>query len=319
MENNLFCDYCEYKTNRGNNFKKHLNSNKHKKNILLQENNLLKQNLIDNTNNTDTDNIFQKSCLCGKTFLHNSSLYRHKKVCLEYINSCNSNNSLIEDTLLDNAVENKIIQILVEQLNKKDEHIQKLVDGLIDIKQSLAQPQITNNTINNTKINNNNTNVMGLFLGNYCKNAINMSDFMKSMEIQLSDLLHTRDHGIIKGITNIFMNRLKELDIYERPIHCTDIKRLTMYVKDDDTWYEGESGKQKISNTIQNISALQIKKIPDWEAAYSKKLNKEDLDDQYIRIVNNTNKNVGEKEEEKILRAIAKDVSINKKSLEIEN
>jgi len=316
MENNLFCDYCEYRTNRGNNFKKHLNSNKHKKNILLQEHNLLKQNLVDNTN---SDSLFQKNCICGKTFLHNSSLYRHKKICLEYINNCNSNNLLLEDTLLDNDVENKIIQILVEQLNKKDEHIKKLVDGLIDIKQTLAQPQITNNTINNTKINNNNTNVMGVFLGNYCKNAINMSDFMKSMEIQLSDLLHTRDHGIIKGITNIFMNRLKELDIYERPIHCTDIKRLTMYVKDDDMWYEGESGKQKISDTIQNISALQIKKIPDWEAVYSKKLNKEDLDDQYIRIVNNTNKNVGEKEEEKILRAIAKDVTINKKSLEIEN
>ena len=66
-----------------------------------------------------------------------------------------------------------------------------------------------------------------------------------------------------------------ELDIYERPIRCTDTKRLTMFVKDDDVWLEGDKGKQKISDTIQNISALQIKKIPDWEETYSQKLNKE--------------------------------------------
>ena len=158
---------------------------------------------------------------------------------------------------------------------------------------------------------------MALFLDNYCKNAINMSDFMKSMEIQLSDLLHTKDHGIIKGISNIFLNRLKELDIYERPIHCTDAKRLTMYVKDNNEWLEGDKSKQKISDTIQNISALQIKKIPNWEEEYIHKLNKEDLDDEYMKIVNSTSKFVGEKEEEKIIRNIAKDVTINKKSLEI--
>jgi hypothetical protein len=235
--------------------------------------------------------------------------------------------------LVDNAIQNQLALILVEQLQKKDqflqqclqkkdEQINKLMSELIQMKNTITSQNNIHgnyNTINNTKINNNTNVSMALFLDNYCKNAINMSDFMKSMEVQLSDLLHTKDHGIIKGITNIFLNRLKELDIYERPIHCTDVKRLTMYVKDDDKWHEGDKGKQKISDTIQNISALQIKKIPEWEQKYSEKLNKEDLDDQYMQIVHNASSNVGEKEEEKIIRAIAKDVTINKKNLEISN
>ena len=299
------CISCNYKTEDKSNYNRHLMSDKHKKCFNLKNENYLFK------------------CQCNKTFKYEKVYNKHVSIC-NFLESTDNNN------LIDNAIQNQLALILIEQLQKKDQYLQqclqkkdeqidKLMSELIQMKNAItSQNQITgnHNIINNNKINNTNLN-MALFLDNYCKNALNMSDFMKSMEVQLSDLLHTKDHGIIKGITNIFLNRLKELDIYERPIHCTDVKRLTMYVKDNDKWHEGDKGKQKISDTIQNISALQIKKIPEWEAQYSKKLNKEDLDDQYIQIVHSASSNVGEKEEDKIIRAIAKDVTINKKSLEI--
>lgn len=320
-KNELFCEVCDYNANRVCDFNKHIKTKKHYINYSIM------------VKNKQAINSYE--CVCGKKFLHKHSVYRHRKQCEEYtkyileINNKTNDETINNNSVIDNAFQGQIALILVEQLQKKDqfmqqclqkkdEQIDKLMNEIIQIKNTISSQSLitagNNNTIN-TKIN---TNVnMALFLDNYCKNAINMSDFMKSMEVQLCDLLHTKDNGIIKGISNIFLNRLKELDIYERPIHCTDTKRLTMFVKDDDVWLEGDKGKQKISDSIQNISALQIKKIPDWEEAYSKKLDKEDLDDQYMKIVNSTSKFIGEKEEEKILRNIAKDVSINKKSLEI--
>lgn len=303
------CSICDYISNDKSNYTRHINSDKHKQNINLD--------LI----SSKKKKIFK--CSCNKEFKYKKVFNKHISYCNVMISNENSNN-------IDNMIQGQIALIFMEQLQKKDEFMQqcmqkkdeqidKLLNEVIQIKTAISSQSLitagNNNTIN-TKINNTNVN-MALFLDNYCKNAINMSDFMKSMEVQISDLLHTKDNGIIKGISNIFLNRLKELDIYERPIHCTDAKRLTMYVKDNDEWLEGDKSKQKISDTIQNISALQIKKIPEWEEIFSKKLNKEDLDDQYMQIVHSTSKLVGEKEEEKIMRSIAKDVSINKKSLEI--
>lgn len=322
-KNELFCEVCNYNANRVSDFNKHIKTKKHYINYSIMVKN--------------KQPIKSYECVCGKKFLHKHSVYRHRKQCEEYtkyiveITNNNDDEIINNNSVIDNAFQGQIALILVEQLQKKDEFFQqciqkkdqqidKLMDEIIQIKNTMANQSLisagNNNTIN-TKINNNTNVNMALFLDNYCKNAINMSDFMKSMEIQLSDLLHTKDHGIIKGISNIFLNRLKELDIYERPIHCTDAKRLTMYVKDNNEWLEGDKSKQKISDTIQNISALQIKKIPNWEEEYIHKLNKEDLDTEYMKIVNSTSKFVGEKEEEKIIRNIAKDVTINKKSLEI--
>jgi len=305
MNQDLYCQYCKYSTKRLCDYNKHLNTNKHYKNFNIDIHD--KKKIINN-----------KECICGRYFSYLQGLYRHRQKCQKYIEYNNNSILNISKIITDNKFENHIVEILVNQLQKKDEQVDKLINELIQIKNTVVVPQNTITGNNNNIINNTNVN-MALFLDNYCKNAVNMSDFMKSMEVQVSDLLHTKDNGIIKGITNIFLNKLKQLDIYERPIHCTDLKRLTMYVKDNDVWHEGETGKQKISDTIQNISALQIKKIPEWESEVSEELEKEDLDDEYMKIVNTACKNIGEKEEEKILRTIAKDVALNKKNLEINN
>ena len=133
----------------------------------------------------------------------------------------------------------------------------------------------TNNTTNNTMNNNFNLNV---FLNEQCKDALNISDFIDSLKITLEDLLFSKTNGISRGITDVLIKGLKELDIYKRPIHCTDIKRDIMYIKDEDKWLKDDSNEM-IKNTIVKIAdkertALQQWAIdnPDWMDTERKQL-----------------------------------------------
>jgi len=160
-----------------------------------------------------------------------------------------------------------------------------------------------------------------LFLDNYCKDAVTINEFVQGLEIQFEDLLHTKDKGIIQGISNIFINALKDMDIYKRPIHCSDLKRTTIFIKDDDAWKKGEEGRKKLSSAIQQVSQLQVKLIPEWESTYKEELDKEELDDEYLKIVQKVTKYIepNSKDEDKIFKSIAKEVLLNKNELMITN
>ena len=158
-------------------------------------------------------------CECGKEYKHRSSLFNHKKTCNINAVDCpvKHNQKIIilekeEDILSDK-------QMILKLLEKNDELIKTI--------QTMA-PRIGNN--NNNKFN------LNFFLNEQCKEAINLSDFVNSLKIQLDDLEYTQLNGYSKGITNVIVNGLKSLDMYTRPIHCTDPKRTTMYVKDNDGW-----------------------------------------------------------------------------------
>jgi hypothetical protein len=168
-------------------------------------------------------------------------------------------------------------------------------------------------------ITNNNTNHFNLnfFLNEKCKDALNITDFIHSLQIRLLDLEKVGQLGYVEGISQIIVKGLKELDIYKRPLHCSDIKRETLYVKDENQWLKEDTDKKKIKNCIHQITYKNIKTIPVWvEKNPSCKDNSSNKNDEYMKLLSNCM--TGDCEEEqsnnvnKIISKIAKEMVIDK-------
>ena len=159
-----------------------------------------------------------------------------------------------------------MLKELMTSINKKDEIIKDLVSKV-------------GNTTNNY-----NTMTLNVFLNTECSNAMNLTDFMDSLKLNLEDLQYTRDNGYIKGITNIFVKNLNQLEPKERPIHCSDKKNQQFYIKDENVWSEDTSNK-KIDKSIDSISKKQILKIKEWEKENPDWANTESGADLYMNMV----------------------------------
>jgi hypothetical protein len=166
----------------------------------------------------------------------------------------------------------------------------------------------TNNTINNNqKLN------INIFLNEKCKDAMSMDNFLKTIEVSLSNLLVTKEKGLAEGITNIIVENMNKLPINQRPIHCTDVKRETIYIKNE-TW-EKDENKEKTKEAIKKISCIQTKNIKKWTEANPNYMEKEKLKDEYIYLIKHISDDVKEKEE-KIIKNICKNSYINDKLIE---
>jgi hypothetical protein len=211
----------------------------------------------------------------------------------------------------------------------KDYLILKLLKDNEEIRQILKEvlPKIGNN---NTIINNNNNNTtnnnnnmtnnfnLNVFLNEHCKDALNISEFVDSLKITFEDLLYSKKNGLVEGISNVMIRGLKELDIYKRPIHCTDRKRETMYIKDHEKWEKDET-HEIMRNTIEKIAdkertALQIwtEENPDWIETERKQL-------EYLTMLRNVSEPIEDdaKNGKKIIRAVSREVIVDKKELDM--
>jgi len=200
----------------------------------------------------------------------------------------------------------------------KDDIIIQLLKDNKEIRQILKEviPKIGNNTtINNNTTNNtlNNFN-LNFFLNEQCKDALNISEFVESLKITFDDLLYSKKNGLVQGISNVMIRGLKELDIYKRPIHCTDKKRETMYIKDKEKWEKDET-REIMKNTIEMIAdkernALQIwtENNPDWMETEQKQI-------AYLTMLRNISEPIEDEEKNgrKIIRAVSREVIIDKK------
>jgi hypothetical protein len=248
--NNFFCEKCNYKTCNKKDFNKHLLTQKHK--------------------NKDNDNNYQKSHFyvcekCNKSYLYLSGLSRHKKKCnfVELNNNENgiialekndiSNNELIlsNDAIIklinDNNELKNIIVKQQAQLGKQQEQISELI------------PKVGNN--NNTQ--NNKFNIQ-VFLNEKCKDAINMTDFVKSIQVSIEQLDFTKNNGLANGLSKTIMDNMNKLSLYERPMHCTDVKRETLYIKDENEWTK-DASKEKIKKAIKKASGKNYNALQDWK------------------------------------------------------
>jgi hypothetical protein len=178
-------------------------------------------------------------------------------------------------------------------------------------------PKIGNVTMNNnttTNMTNNNFN-LNFFLNEKCKDALNISEFIESLKITLEDLQYSRSNGLVQGISNVMIRGLKELDIYKRPIHCTDVKRDTMYIKDKEKWEKDET-HEKMRNTIIKIANKERNAISAWVEQNPHWMDTETTQMEYLTLINKICEPIENdiKNEKKIIKIIGKEIILNKDS-----
>ena len=290
------CDICCFITGNKKDFGRHLMTSKHIKKAQGYKKDISKS---PNTINGNT------MCECGKKYKHNSGLWRHKKVCKFVMIPENpelSKNELIKQLLLQNQqliFDNKEFkEMMFEQSNKMLELASK--------------PSTVNNNMSNSHNKQFNLN---LFLNEKCKNAMNMSEFIDTLQIMDDDFENMGKLGYVQGISNIFIKGLRNLDETLRPMHCNDIKRETLYIKENDTWDKDEN-KQKVRNAIAMIAHKNFKYIPVWREAnpssFDVTTKKNDL---YMKIANQVTTAITPDDDcgiNKIIRNVANSVVIDK-------
>jgi len=263
------CNSCNYSTRNKYDWNKHILTKKHTRITSI------KKGTIKLSFNPSIEESIPKqdehACICGKVYKYYSGLSRHKAKCKLILSE---ENSILEtDTTIVEQQRNQIAS-LENLLKKTIESQQETLNNLVSKVGSTTNT--TNNTVNNMQIN--------FFLNEECKNAMNITDFVNSLHLSLEDLLYTRDNGYIKGITNIFVKNLQDLNPTDRPIHCSDKKKLQFYVKDDNQW-EKDSSHAKVDQTIESITQKQIQKIKEWETIHPTWNTTEEGTESYMEMI----------------------------------
>ena len=236
------CDICDYSACRKSHYDRHLQTARHKK--LTAPNEL----------GTDSTQIY--SCHCGKEYKHLSSLCKHKKNCTieKSANTSSTNDDkydMLSSTIMMLVNENREFkQLLVEQNAKMME---------------MAGNMGGHNHHNTTNTNSHNKFNLNVFLNEQCKDAMTLKDFVKSMEISMEEFIETGEIGFVDGLSQVLIQRIGDMDIHDRPIHCTDLKRETVYVKDAEKW-EKDTNQEKFRKAIKGVAYKNERMRPKWYA-----------------------------------------------------
>jgi hypothetical protein len=291
--NEYCCQMCYYNTFNKYDYLKHCETVKHKTALSLNDTNETSQK----SQNVPINKVY--SCHCGKEYKHQSSLCAHKKKC-----NNNNNNEMMNDK--------EFIQYLLKE-NK--EFKQLMLDQnkqLIEMaSQCYAKTSTTNNTNSHNTINNKTFNLQ-LFLNETCKNAMNITDFVSSIKMSLEDLENTGRRGYIEGISNIIIKNLNKLEINLRPLHCSDLKRETLYIKDNDKWEKEIDENPLLTKAVKEIANENIKQIKTWKDNYPDCIKSESRkNDLYLKIVSNSMNGLTKEESDKNINKIITNVSKN--------
>jgi hypothetical protein len=292
----FYCNVCDYGCCKNSLYNQHLNTSKHKNATYMLQN---------------ATNICQKNlCDCGKQFQHHSSYYRHKKKCSQTEKSeIEEQNKIIPES------ENNISPELIIEIIKQN---QEFKDLLLEQNKTIIELSKNNSTTNNT-INNNSHNKsfnLNFFLNETCKDAMNIMDFVDSIKIQLSDIESIGELGYVNGMSKLIIKHLNALEENMRPVHCSDPKRDSLYVKDKNVWEKEDPDNKKIKKAIKYISHKNICALPEWKAKYPDCIYSDsNKSDQYNHIVIEAMGGSGDNDAEKadkIVKKIAKVVTIDK-------
>ena len=289
---NFICEKCDFKCSKKSNYEKHLITRKH--------------NLLTNLTKKEQKMPKYKCEICSKEYKSREGLWYHKKKCIENNEEENISN---KDDKIDILIkENMDFKTIILDLVKNNGDLQK---QMLDV---CKNSNNTINTINNSHSNNKTFN-MQVFLNEKCKDAMNIMEFVDSFTMQLSDLEDVGKLGYVEGISNIIIKKLNEMDVYKRPVHCSDTKRETLFVKDNNIWEKEGSGCDTLRRAIKYISKKNSDLLPAWseenpasQNIYSKR------NDDYIKMVLQSMGGSGDIEtnENKIIKRISKAVMINK-------
>ena len=335
-QKSLLCKDCDYVTSKKSNFDKHLSSSKHCSRTIL------------NARSKKATKSSQYECkFCKKEYSARNSCWYHEKQCLD--NPSNKPISLIEpvpvkvikklpssDTITISISElckttgneggefslslQDMVPCMLSHIKRQNEEHQKeqkmVVQELLNQNKELMNtiremtPRIGNNNVvnntNNTQFN------LNMFLNEECKDAIKLSDFVKSLNITVADLEFTKNNGIIEGVSSIIVNNLKGMDVHKRPIHCTDMKRETMYIKNDE--WEKDDKLEHVRKFIYLTSCYQTRVIQDWMEVHPGWESNEKMQTEYLNLCKELYKNIEKDEaaQKKILKGFIKEVQIDK-------
>jgi hypothetical protein len=302
------CANCNYTTSRKYNLDLHMNSIKHKNSLLT-------------TNDNDSLVKISKSYQCqncDKEFNDRAGLWRHNKKCKSE-DSSNSdektdqitNEPADKDQITNEpADKDQLILMLIKQNSE-------LIKETSDFK-NIMMEVIKNGTHNTTTTTTNSHNKafnLNFFLNETCKDAMNITDFVESIKLQLSDLEKVGEVGYVEGISNIIVKNLKDLDITQRPVHCTDKKRETMYIKDEDKW-EKDDEQKKMHKMVRKVADKNARMLPKFKEAHpdcGKSASR--FSDQYNKIIMEAMGGKGDNDfekEEKIIKRVSKEVIVDK-------
>jgi len=290
------CKKCDFNSNKYSDYKRHIATIKHAN--------------VTNSYKSDT-NIKKYVCDCGKSYKHRQNLYSHKKKCNFVPTESKLENQLIK-TDEENMDYKKMFMTMITE-NKE------LRDIVVSQQNQISEliPKIgNNNTINKNKFN------INVFLNEQCKDALTMNEFISDIKISIEDLMHTKNKGISEGVSNIFIKNMNKLSLYERPIHCTDVKRETVYIKSeggdgDTTQWEKDKEQEKFKKAINDMKFVQSKFLnlytddnPDW-------MEKEQKQDEYMAMVKNCMDDIKkDNRQNKVIKKVCNNVYVNINEIE---
>jgi hypothetical protein len=269
----------------------------------------------DNKNNKKVAKSSHDCDICNKKFNDRAGLWRHKKKCVEGSSHMNDDEQIQTNLILELVKQNQEFkELLIQQSNQLLEQNKTMIE--------VAKNSQINNTINNNNTNNSHNKTFNLqvFLNETCKDAMNIKDFIQSLELTLTDLEKVGELGYAEGISRMFIKGLNSLDITKRPIHCSDVKREIMHIKHEDKWEKDNANQDKLKNIIKQLTHKNIMMLDDWKKANpgctaydSKKY------DRYLKLtlesMGPTDDDAEKRDFNKIIRRVAENTTIDKKYL----
>ena len=283
------CVKCVYSTNSRKDYNKHCTTKKHKKSHNKEK---------------ITENVDFSCPNCGKTYKFRSGLSRHKKKCKKIINTYvdydNNDNNLSLNDNKKSLIENEMFKDLFQEQQKQMNETINLLKESVKTNANMI-PKIGNKNCNNTIS-------INLFLNQECKNAMNLTDFIDQLQVSLEDLDYSKNNGFVAGVTNIFTKQLKDMDPKDRPIHCSDTKRLQFYVKDDNKWARDDNSN-KLDQTIHNIKLKQTNKLTEWERLHPNYQNNPDLLNEWQMMLSSMTEDVISENPNKIKKELKRNIA----------
>jgi len=299
------CESCYYSTNSKGDFNKHILSAKHKK-----------------MTKGDIEPTKIHTCTCGKEFKYRQGLSRHKQKCKE------TNHTPSVPNNMSHIMENPslVIELLKQNQEFKDlileerREFQKIITDQSAKMMELAGNMGGNNHHNNNTTNTNSHNKFNLnvFLNEQCKDAMTLKDFVKNLEISMEEFIETGEIGFVDGLSQVMIQRIGDMDIHDRPIHCTDLKRETVYVKDAEKW-EKDVNKEKLRKAVKWVAHKNERMRPVWyaEAPEVDTMGTENYEKFFkysAAALGGYGKEENKTFEDKIMKNVLKEVTIDSKS-----